>query len=92
MFLVFINRVGVNKNIIDINNGEMAKGIENIIHDVLEFTKGILKTKRQNIPLIIPKRSGKSHFVLIILTNLDLPKSRLHIKLGEYHSLTQPMN
>ena len=45
MFPVFINRAGINKNIININNGEMVERIENIIHDVLEFTKGILKTK-----------------------------------------------
>ena len=59
MFLVFINRVGINKNIINKNNGEMAKGIEDIIHNVLEFTRGILKTKRHNIPLIISKMSGE---------------------------------
>ena len=91
MFLVFINRVGINKNIINKNNGEMAKGIEDIIHNVLEFTRGILKTKRHNIPLTMSKRSGKSSLVFIILTNLDLPKARFHIKLGEYHNITQSM-
>ena len=87
MFPVFINRIGVYKNIINVNNGEMAKGIENNIHNVLELTTGILKTKRHNIPLVMSKRGGKSSFVLIILTNLDLPKSKFHIKLGEYHSI-----
>ena len=92
MFLVFINRIRVNKNIININNGEVAKRIENIIHNILEFTRGILKTKRHNIPLIMSKRSGKSNFILILLTNLDLPEPRFHVKLGKHHSLTQPMN
>ena len=50
MFLMFINGVGVDKNIININNGKMTEGIENIIHNVLELTGGILKTKRHNIP------------------------------------------
>ena len=67
MFPMFINRAGINKNVININNGEMAERIENIIHDVLEFTRGILKTKRHHIPLIVTQRSGKSSFIPIIL-------------------------
>ena len=92
MFPLFINKARVNKNIININNGEMTKGVKNIIHDVLKLTRGILKTKRHNIPLIMTKRSGKSSFILIVLTNLDLPKTRFHIKLGEHHNITQSMN
>ena len=92
MFPVFINRARVNKNIININNGEMTEGVENIIHNVLELIGGILKTKRHNIPLIMSKRSGKSSFISIILTNLDLLEPRFHIKLGEHHNLTQPMD
>ena len=88
MFPVFINRARVNKNIININNGQMTEGIENIIHDVLELTRGILKTKLHNIPLIMSKRGGKSNFVPIILTNLDLPEPRFHVKLGEHHNFT----
>ena len=88
MFPVFINRAGINKNIININNGEMAERIENIIHNFLEFTWGIRKTKRHHIPLIMTKRSGKSSFIPILLTNLDLPESRFHVKLGEYHGFT----
>ena len=88
MFPVFINRAGINKNIININNGEMVERIENIIHDILEFTRGILKTKRHHIPLIVTKRSGKSSFIPIILTYLDMPESRFHVELGKYHSLT----
>ena len=59
-----------------------------------EFSRpqGILKTKRHNIPLIMSKKSGKSGFVPIIFTNLDLPESRLHVKLGKYHNFTQPMD
>ena len=72
MFPVFINRARVNKNIININNCDMIEGVENIIHDVLKLTGGILKTKQHNIPLIMSKRSGKSSFVPIIFTNLDL--------------------
>ena len=45
MFPVFINRAGINKNIININNGEMIEGVENIIHDVLKLIVGILKSK-----------------------------------------------
>ena len=92
MFSVFINKAGINKNIININNGEMTEGVENIIHDVLKLTGGILKTKRHNIPLILSNRSGKSSFVSILLTNLDLPKPRIHVKLGKHHSFTQPMD
>ena len=92
MFPVFINKAGINKNIININNGEMTEGVENIIHDVLKLTGGILKTKRHNIPLILSKKSGKSSFVSILLTNLDLPKPRIHVKLGKHHSFTQPMD
>ena len=92
MFPVFINKAGINKNIININNGEMTEGVENIIHDVLKLTGGILKTKRHNIPLILSKRSGKSSFVPILLPNLDLPKPRIHVKLGKHHSFTQPMD
>ena len=33
-----------------------------------------------------------SAFILIILTNLDLPEPRFHVKLGKYYSLTQSMN
>ena len=88
MFPMFVNRTGIKKIIININNGEMAEGIENIIHNVLEFTQGILKTKRHHIPLIMTKRSGKSSFIPILLTNLDLPESRFHVKLGKHHSLT----
>ena len=62
MFPVFINKARINKNIININNGEMTKGVENIIHDVLNLTGGILKTKCHKIPLIMSKRSGKSSF------------------------------
>ena len=91
MFLMFINRVRVNKNIININNGEIT-GVKNIIHDVLKLTRGILKTKWHNIPLIMSKRSGKSSFVPIIFTNLDLPEPRFPVKLGKYHSFTQPMD
>ena len=38
------------------------------------------------------KRSGKSSFVPIILTSLDLPKPRFHVKFGEHHSFIQPMD
>ena len=88
MFPMFINRARINKNNININNGEMAERIENIIHNFLEFTQGILKTERHHIPLIMSKRSGKSGFIPILLTNLDLLESKFHIKLGKYHSLT----
>ena len=70
----------------------MIEGVENIIHYVLKLTRGILKTKWHNIPLITFKMSGKSSFVPIILTNLDLPEPRFHIKLGKHHSFTHPMD
>ena len=91
MFLVFINRFGVNKDIINVNNGEMTKGIKNIIHNVLEFTRGILKVKRHNIPLIMSQGNGEKSFLLISFTNLDLPKPRFHIEFREHNSITQPM-
>ena len=85
MFPMFINRAGINKNITNINNGEMTERVENIIHDILKLTMGIIKTKQHNIPLIMSKRSCKSSFVPIFFTNLDLPKPRLHVKLGKHH-------
>ena len=88
MFPLFINKARVNKNIININNSEMTEGIKNIIHDALKLTRGILKTKWHNILLIMSKRSGKSSFVPIILTNLYLLEPRFHVKLGEHHSFT----
>ena len=42
---MFINGIEIDKDIININNGEMTEGIEDIIHNVLKFTRGILKTK-----------------------------------------------
>ena len=92
MFPVFINRARVNKNIININNGEITEGVENIIHDVLKLTGGILKTKWHNIPLVMSKRNGKSSFVPIILTNLNFSEPKFHVKLGKHHSFTQPMD
>ena len=88
MLPVFVNRARVNKNIININNGEMTEGIKNIIHDILKLNWGIFKAKWHNIPLIVSQRSGKSSFVLIILINLDLPEPRFHVKLGEHNSFT----
>ena len=92
MFPMFINRARINKNNININNGEMAERIENIIHNVLELTRGILKTESHDISLIMSKRSGKSSFIFITLTNLDLPEPRFHVKLGKHYSLTQSLN
>ena len=88
MFPVFINKARINKDIVNINNGEVAERIENIIHNILEFTRRILKTKRHHIPLIMSKGSGKGNLIPILLTDLDLLKSRFHVKLREYHSLT----
>ena len=68
----------------------MTKGIEDIIHNVLELTKGILESKSHNIPLIMSKRSGKISFVSIIFTNLDLRQTwntpQLHSAYGQGHS------
>ena len=88
MFPVFINRARINKDIVNINIGEVAERIENIIHNILEFTRSILKTKRHHIPLIMSKGSGKGNLIPILITDLDLLKSRFHVKLREYHSLT----
>ena len=88
MFPMFINGFGIDKDIINVNNGEMTKGIENINCNVLEFTRGILKTKRYDIPLIMSKGSGESSLVLISFTNLDLPKPKFHIKFRKYDSIT----
>ena len=70
----------------------MAERIENIIHNVLKLTRGILKTKRHNVPLIMSKRSGKSSFILITLTNLDLPEPRFDVKLGKHYGVIQSLN
>ena len=88
MFPVFINRARINKDIVNINIGEVAERIENIIHNILEFTRSILKTKKHHIPLIMSKGSGKGNLIPILITDLDLLKSRFQVKLREYHSLT----
>ena len=67
---MFINGFGIDKDIINVNNSEMTEGIKDIIHNVLEFTRGILKTKRHNIPLIMFKGSGESSLVLMSITYL----------------------
>jgi hypothetical protein len=67
MFPIFFNTFGEDQNIINIHNSKMRKWVEDIIHDVLEFTRGILQTKRHNIPLIMSKWSGKSNFVPILI-------------------------
>ena len=85
---MFINGFGIDNDIINVNNGEMTKGIEDIIHNVLEFTRGILKTKGHNILLIMSKGSGESSLVLIGFTDLDLPKPRFHIEFRKYDSIT----
>ena len=92
MFPVFSNGARVNKNIININNGEITEGVKNVIHDVLKLTWGILKTKWLSIPLIMSKMSGKSCFVSIMLTNLNFLEPRFHVKPGKHCSFTQPMN
>jgi hypothetical protein len=76
------------QNIININNGEMNERVEDIIHDILKLTGGILQTKRHNIPLIMTKRGGKSSLIPIMVINLDLPKSyhvgRVEVQYVEY--------
>ena len=88
MFPIFINGFGIDKDIINLNNGEMTEGITNIIHNVLEFTRGILKTKRHNIILIMSKGNGESSLVLISITYLDLPKPKFHIEFRKDDSIT----
>ena len=72
----------------------MTEGIENIIHNILEFTRGIFETKRHNIPLIMTKRNGKSSFILIVLTNLDLqkPDSYQTWRTPQHHSIYELSN
>jgi len=45
MFPMFINGFGIDEDIINVNNGEVAKRIKNVVHDSLEFTRDILKIK-----------------------------------------------
>ena len=59
MFPMFTNGFGINKDNVNLNNGEMTKGIEDIIHSVLELTRGILKTKGHNIPFVMSEGSGE---------------------------------
>jgi hypothetical protein len=73
------------ENIIYVYYGIFNQRTQNIIHDILKFTWGILKTKGHYVPLILPKRRDKSCLILILLMNLDLPKSTFHVKLREDH-------
>jgi hypothetical protein len=42
MFSMLLNGFGENKSIINVNNGEMGERVENIIHNILKFTRSIL--------------------------------------------------
>jgi len=55
LILVWNNLIRIDEDIININNGKMTKGVKNVIHDSLEFTRGILKTKRHNILFVAPQ-------------------------------------
>jgi hypothetical protein len=92
MFLVFINGFRIDEDIINVNNGKMTKGVKNIIHDSLEFTRGILKAKRHNIPFIMSKGCGKGSLISIPISNLNLPKSGFHIKLREEEGFTKAID
>jgi hypothetical protein len=48
MFPMFFNTFGEDQNIINIHNSEIRKWVEDIIHDVLEFTRGILQTEKHS--------------------------------------------
>jgi hypothetical protein len=74
MFSMFLNGFGENKNIINVNNGEMGERVENIIHNILKFTRSILQFKRHNIPLIMTKWGSKGSLISITIIDLDLPK------------------
>ena len=41
MFPIFLNGFTEDKKIINVDNAEFTKWIENVIHDVLELTRGI---------------------------------------------------
>jgi hypothetical protein len=92
MFPMLINGFRIDEDIINVNNGKMAKGIKNVVHDPLEFTRGILKSKRHNISFIMSKGSGKGCLIPILFSNLDLPKSRFHIKLREEEGFTKAVD
>ena len=90
MFPVFINGFGVNKEIINVNNGEMTKGIKIsfiIFWNSLEaflWSKGITFHSYGNPTICFIK-------ILINFTSLDLPKPRFHIEFRESDNITQPM-
>jgi len=64
MFPVFINGSRLDEDIINVNNGKMTKGVKNVIHDPLEFTRGIVKDKRHNIPFVMSEGCGKGSLYL----------------------------
>jgi hypothetical protein len=72
---MFFNGFGENKNIINVNNGKMAKGVEHVIHNIMKFTRGILQAKMHDILLIMTKWGSKRSLIPIFIINLDLPKS-----------------
>lgn len=75
MLSMFINRLWRNKNIINVNNGEVDKWVEDIIHNILKFTKGILKIKRHYILFIMTNEDSKNNFILIRLTKSGFVKN-----------------
>ena len=66
--------------------------IKNLIYDVLEFRRCILKTKGHYIPFIMAKGCGEGCFVPIRLSDLYLLKTTLHVELTENHCFTKPVN
>jgi hypothetical protein len=89
---VFINGFRIDEDIINVNNGKMTKGVENVVHDPLELTRGILKTKRHNISFIMSEGCGKGSLIPISISILNLPKSRFHIKLREDEGFTKAVD
>ena len=85
---MFLYKNRVNQNIINVNNNEIRKLVKDCIYYVLEFWKGILKTKWHYVPFIMSKRYHKGSIIPIFFCNLDLLKSWFHIKLRKNLDLT----
>ena len=92
VFPMLFNGLYKNEYIINVNNGMTGKWIENLIHNVLEFTGCILQTERHDIPFIMTKRRGEGCFIPTKFFDLYLPKTTLHVKLTEDDCLTKPVN
>ena len=86
LFMLFI-RLGVDKNIIKINNHELVEVLhEDRIHEPREGSRSICEAKRHDCILVFAIASNESSLGNVLFADFDLVISTSQVQLGEYHS------